>query len=565
MQPAPLEPGAALGELAASSWQASGFQLTARGCAPIDPLVPTEVIVDPEDPALWRLGVDRAHALTRTAPELDQAIRALPSDLVDAAASLATRTELLLVLGGDDRNIPVDGRNSYGLPLYDLDPEIRLSSCTAVPPDREAIAAGDAWRRRELEDLLQSGEAPDPAVLHRAIARGIGECLGFDENISERIVLSASGTEAESLLTAIVVGDGSRGVVNILVGCLEAGCGTRTAASGRRFQSRTPFGSSAPQSLIPGFERSNVSIVDIDLRDHLGRPRKSFDVEAELDAHIDDALASGKKVLVHVMDRSKTGLRQPTVGWVRHRLSNRPRDLRIIVDAAQARLPRQRVHDYLEAGASVLITGSKAISGPPFSAAIILDDALLHDACSLDALPAGLADNVAQADLPPAMAHLASNWNAANYGLLARWHVALSEWDRVNEVPIDRQHEVRDSIVGALRSELAKNPRLQVLPGGSIVSICVQTQAGRASHRELDAIYRAVVSQPGVQIGQPVELVPGGFAALRFVVGTATITRLLDTGESISRQAGSMSRRVLQHLEAALAGGHEIALPTPRR
>lgn len=525
--------GTELDRLAAATTRVAHAQLESGGCAPVA-ASDRPIDYSTEHPDLWLAGPRHAAAVVSAAadPGMSAAVASLEPDLLSAVTELASPPEVLVALGGDDRAVPIDGRNAYGLPLYDLAPRIRLSSCTATPPDRVTLECIDDWRRRTLDDVLSSGVAPDPRTLHADIAERVCQRLGLAGSAG-RVVLAPSGTHIESVVTALAAGGTARPLVNIMVGIREAGAGSALAAAGRAFHMRSPFRSdSQPGSLIAGFDQYDVRLVDVDVRDAIGRPRWASDVEAEIEAHLELALDEGARVLVHVLDGSKTGLHQPSLEWVRHWRAAHPDRLRVIVDGAQARIPTSRVRAYLAVGASVSLTGSKSLGGPPFCGALLLDHGLLGDAESMTHLPRGFGVFLSRMELPPSLAHLAGDLPAANYGLAARWHAALSEWEALSKVPSSLRDAVERTLIDQLRTSLAETPGLHVrddlAAARSIVTFQISDgQDGFLAREPLTQIYANLVRRPGVQVGQPVELVPHRMAALRFAVGMPTLTRLL--------------------------------------
>jgi len=465
-----------------------------------------------------------------------------PAELARAEKILAQPAEVLLAIGGDDRQVPGNERNSYGFPLCDLEPVVRGSSCTATPPDRIALAVADRWRVSVRDSTRATGALPSIAALRAPVTDGMIARLGCDADVEGRVVLTPSGTDTEALVAALVLGAQPRPLRNILVGAAEAGSGTLLSAGGRQFSTRVALGSRVvPGELIAGFDGHRVTIVDVELRDARGRIRRAFDVEAEVEAHVEHAVECNEQVLVHAMAASKTGVRQLGTAWVRTWRERYPDQVRIVVDAAQGRCSPALIRAYLDAGASVAITGSKALCGPPFCGALLLDDALLRDATSARdrgaALPAGFRDFLSGSDLPESLRSLVPSAHRANLGLLARWTVALDEAERYGAVPAVHRELFVAEVVGRLAEGLDRLPRVEVVqaPGAlsTIVSFMLLDAAGEPMPKAaLVDVYNALVQTRGVQIGQAVQISTSGAAALRFAVGSTTVTRCIDTDAS---------------------------------
>ncbi|MGB3764484.1 MAG: hypothetical protein WA966_14815 [Ornithinimicrobium sp.] len=493
------------------------------------------------DPALWTAGTSRLSAVLRATgsaslTEAAQIASPTQRQALTLAASLAGPVEIMLALGSDDRVVPAAGRNSYRMPLADRAPLLRGSSCTATPPDAFVLDVAERWRDDLLATTL-SGRAPDPGAWHADVAGGIAAALGLDPSWEDRVVLSPSGTDVESLLTAVIQGAHERDVLVITVGAREAGSGTIPAAGLTAFRASAPFEVGAqPGEALPGTDQEHVRVTDVELRDAAGRVRRSSDIEAEIEAHIEDAAEHDRAVLVHIMGGSKTGLCCPGPDWVRSWRTRKPH-LRMVVDAAQLRMSPRDLRAYLDAGASALITGSKALSAPPFCGALLLDDDLAGDATALAAaggsLPSGLSRSVSRADLPKSLASLAAGFEDVNVGLQARWHVALTEWRRYQAVPRDERRRVVHHLLDRWRGALDALPGVQVLPPRpgavpTIVSVAVADADGWMCKPGLAEVYERIVDAPGVYIGQPVELAKDVPAVLRLAVGAATVTRLIE-------------------------------------
>ncbi|HEY1738952.1 MAG TPA: hypothetical protein VGI86_09595, partial [Acidimicrobiia bacterium] len=424
----------------------------------------------------------------------------------------------------------------------------------------QALADVAAWAGRLHRRVSANGCLPDPTELHRDVAGAIAAHLGVDDGL-HRVVLCASGTDAECVVGGIVLAGTDRPVRNIVLGSMEAGSGTRSAAAGRYFGAATPF--RVPVTAgepIEGFDADRVRLVDVELRDARGRARRPFDVEAEVEAHIEDAIDCGETVLVHVMAGSKTDLRYLSADWVRVWRSRGGAQFRCVVDAAQWRMSGAELREYLAAGAAIIVTGSKAIGAPPFCGALILDDALLTDAHTAmgrgRSLPSGLRDFMARADLPSELQALLPNAEPANLGLLARWHVAVEEIHRFAAVP----DLWREAFVHALRGLVVRGlqtvPEMVVADTGSptIVSFGLRAgDGGLAAKLVLRDFYDAVLSTPGVHIGQPVEL-PSGGAFVRYAIGHVTVTRAANSSESAAGAAAAAAEAAVSALRTARAG-----------
>jgi hypothetical protein len=338
-----------------------------------------------------------------------------------------------LVSGGDERIAidPDSGRNRYGLLPYPANGEVFFSSSTAsaISPGGWDAAAG-AW-----EHL--SSEKADAALGAGRWFESIRSRVANHAGCKASVILSASGTDTESLALAIASAVIALPITNIVVGPGETGRGVTLAAAGRRFLSTAPFGGNhIPGIRIAGWERENVVVETVEIRRPDGAPRSADDIDADVRAKAESALAKGRGVIAHLLDFSKTGLTALTRAAAQEIRSLAPDRVLILADCCQMRSPASRLRGLLESGFMIAATGSKFYSGPPFSGALLVPDGLVARLDRLH-LPKGLAAHSALYDWPAALrskiaARFASH---INIGLGLRWEAALWEMDRFRAVP----------------------------------------------------------------------------------------------------------------------------------
>jgi hypothetical protein len=455
--------------------------------------------------------------------------------LGDAVTQLTLPTASLLLLGADERTQPdADGLNHYGFPTHRDERLVQFSSCTASVPDGVALATAERCRSEALADA-HADSAGAAMRLRQGVTAGLVEALRLPGALIGELMLCPSGTDAELVPLAVALHAHGRPVRNILVGGSEAGRGVPVAAAGRWPGSLTALGARVEAgSDIDGLGSDLVQVTDVDVRDARGRARRAFDVEAEVEAHVEAALSTDATVIVHAMEASKTGLRYLGPEWVRKAHGRAPDRLRVVVDAAQGRVGAARVGEFLAAGASVIVTGSKAWSGPPFCSALIPGDAMLRDMRGCDSLPAGLAKVFSETDLPASLRGRAATAAPVNVGLLLRWLIALDEVRRWAAIPQQHRGELRRSLVTGLRAAVSGEPALALLDSPAedptIMSFAVRAGGSYADMATLTDVHRRA-ADAGVFLGQPVHLAPESPPMLRAAIGAATLSRLYDAGD----------------------------------
>lgn len=370
--------------------------------------------------------------------------------------------ELLLTSGGDERILPdpISRRNRYGTPPRPRSDEIWFSSSTAsaITPRGYAAALNVFARLTDPSGAgrLDSGSWFDE--LRGRIARIF--CVAGSE-----VVLSASGTETELLALTLAKASLRRPLTNIIVAPDETGSGVFHAASGAHFANSTAFEMNVVKgNTLRGWEHENIAVIGVSIRDKAGRLRDASAVDHEICDHVECALHAGRDVLLHVLDRSKTGHCGLTRGAARA-IAEATRDrVRVVVDACQLRCPAESIRADLRSGFMVMITGSKFVGGPPFCGALLIPPRHLEDFGDLRA-PAGLADYSARFDWPLALRAALDHeeFPAVNFGVGLRWEAALSEIEAFLEIPASLRNEVLEIFAKFVRRHVSARPHLSFL------------------------------------------------------------------------------------------------------
>jgi hypothetical protein len=390
---------------------------------------------------------------------------ALIAELLD----LARPAERLLTTGGDSRICldPVSRANKYGCSAVPATGSLAFSACTASTPSITSYRAAERGRRRLIEAAaagvpLRAAYAAAIEDVRRAVSDGIGlGPLGAD------VVLAASGTDCELHALHLATAGHDDPVLSIVVGPDEIGGGSLHAASGRHFDRQTPAGTPAePGQPVNGFPVHRIRVQTVSLRDARGRPVPMPELDAAVTALAHRAVAAGARVLLHVVDGSKTGLCAPglpAVARLQQELGDR---MAVLVDAAQMRTPVERLAAFVRSGWMVMVSGSKFFMGPPFSGALLVPTAIAARAAADHAVPAGLADYLSAFEAPPGW----TGWRAAlpsrvNLGLLLRWRAALAEVAEFQSAGRLQPHLRFAALAARVSAELRRRPALAVVPG----------------------------------------------------------------------------------------------------
>jgi hypothetical protein len=353
----------------------------------------------------------RSHAI---APKEERAAAALPS------------VERLLLEGGDARIAPgADGKtNRYGCSPFPDPALLAFGSSTASIISETGFAAASCLRER-IERALES--APPSTVyanelerIRRELVRlcAVADMPGLD------VIFAASGTDLHLISAQLAAGTETRPALVIMMDAEETGRGVPFAMAGRHFGDRTALGQCVREgALLDG--GSVVETVSIPLRLRNGMPRAAAEIDAEVEAQVACAVATGRRVLLTLIDVSKTGMVAPSPACALALRRAWPEHVDVLVDACQFRIAHSTLRAYLEHDFMVALTGSKFLTGPTFSGALFV--------------PRPVAQHLRERTLPRSFSAYSSSadwpagWDVANldavpnFGLLLRWEAALEE------------------------------------------------------------------------------------------------------------------------------------------
>lgn len=378
-------------------------------------------------------------------------------------------TEHLLVEGGDARialNLAT-GANQYGCRPQ---PNVNLAafgSATSSTISEPAFFAANQVRNRVLHQLKSNSAAEIYADEMNRIRREFIELCGLKNLPGLDLVFAASGTDSH-LIAAQLMGEVAASSMRILiVDPAETGSGVPAALSGRHFSSRSALGETIKQgaSIVQG-KHTEVIAVPIRLAD--GTPRSSADIDADFARQTAAAIAAGQRVLLTMVDVSKTGMIAPSAACAIELHHRYPDQLEVLVDACQFRIAPATLQAYLIQGFMVSITGSKFISGPSFSAALLIP-AVLSKKLATVSVEQSLLHYSTRADWPV-------NWPLAralphvpNFGLLLRWEAALKELRAFHSISNAVATHFLQTFADAVNQRLANDPMFEPLPAPVLI------------------------------------------------------------------------------------------------
>lgn len=446
------------------------------------------------------LGSDEAQSWRRPSPTQD------PSDL--------------LVSGGDGRIAldPATRENRYGCAGVPITGVAAFGSSTASVISPRAFAAVEGLAAR-------LGTYPSASQAYGAEAQRIrlelAALCGLPAAAADNIILGASGTDLHLIAAELVCGSNGRLLTSVMADAAETGRGVPAALASLHFGAtaahspRTPEGERLAGS--PGGQ-----VIAVPLREMDGAARPACDVDHDFEAACGRAVRAGGKVLLTLVDVSKTGLVAPSAACAVQLKARFGDAVEVLVDACQFRLTPESLQAYLSHGFLVAITGSKFVTGPAFSGALLMSAATAQALRDHPLLPA-LGDYSGRHDWPQGWAahHLLPD--SPNLGLVLRWEAALQELRAFRQLRPTQIAWFLSAFAAAVDDRLEADPRLEPVrapvasrlgAGGwdripTIFPFLLRGPEGALGGDRTDAAYRALrggVAGRPIHLGQPVTI-----------------------------------------------------------
>ena len=435
----------------------------------------------------------------------DSEVPAAVIQRLEAIWSLLGPAEWLMAQGGDQRLAvdPRTGLNHYGCSHRPRPWAITFASSTASSLSERGFGGAETSRRRIAAGAIAGRADAVLAMEAQAVRDGIAAhygLLAIPSAPAGEVVLAASGTDCELLVLALAERCGA--VSTILTAPEETGTGVPLAAGGRHFANDTSGRQQVDKgTVIAGF-RGDTRVVALAIRHADGTSRATSEIEADCTALVASEIRSGHRVLLHLLDLSKTGLLAPSLACLERLQAAHGDQLDIVVDACQARLDQRRVRDYLSRGWMVMITGSKFFTGPPFCGAVLLPPPIAARLADGGSLPAGLAAYGSRADWPAWTAAASDLPQGVNLGMLLRWQAALAEMQAFGAVPSGQVRKRLAFFLAGVREAIGINPDLALIevPAPERAPLPV-TRGGRPepSWDQLQTILSFLVLEPSAR------------------------------------------------------------------
>ncbi|RJF98609.1 hypothetical protein [Noviherbaspirillum saxi] len=448
-----------------------------------------------------------------------------------ADASLPPVSQLL-ASGGDARiAIGPGGANRYGCRPAPDSRLLAFGSSTASTISEAGFIAASALRKK-----LQADHALAPATVYarelERIRSELGGLCGFGTGLEPDMIFAASGTDLHLIAASLALRDRTQPLDVIIAGVEETGRGVPMAVTGHHFSSSSALG----QQVVEGTSclDAPIQLHTVPVRNADGTPRNAAEIDCEIENLARQAITLYHRVLLVVVDVSKTGLVAPSPSCAIALRNAFPESIDLMVDACQFRISSATLQNYLGNGFMVALTASKFLTGPTFAGVLMVPDGVASGIRRQ--LPSeGISNYSSRADWPVDWYGADRLNSTANYGQLLRWEAGLAELRRFAAVPEARVTAILESFSNAVIARLQGDPRFEplavpALDRGHVASSgwdCKQTifpfllyAAEKCGRRPLSCEEVALVYQrigqardkafangnerPGCEIGQPV-------------------------------------------------------------
>ncbi|MBF0477474.1 MAG: hypothetical protein HQK59_16960 [Deltaproteobacteria bacterium] len=372
-------------------------------------------------------------------------------------------TEQLLVEGGGARIAldPERALNMYGCrPFPDPDLEA-FGSSTASVISRAGFAAADHLRLR----LLAVGAEPQAITYARElnrIRRELTHLCGVSDIPGLEVVLAASGTDIHLIAAQLAGGTASRPTLAVTVEADETGSGVPSALAGRHFSTRATLGYPVIKN-TPMADSGIIETATVPIRLADGTPRQAAAIDAEFKSLVTGAMSMGRRVLLVSVDLTKTGCLAPSPACILEIQRCLPDTVDVLVDACQFRLAPSTLRAYLKHDLMVAITGSKFITGPSFTGALLIPSSMAGKLRARP-FPPALRGYSTRADWPQTWAVDGILDDIANFGLLLRWEAALEDLRTFRSVPEPEVTNFLQAFADAVQDRLKNDPVFAPLP-----------------------------------------------------------------------------------------------------
>jgi len=317
-------------------------------------------------------------------------------------------------------------------------------------------------------------------------------------------------------------------IINIVSCPEELGSGSKLAAEFCYYSDWNQFG-----ERIPFGEKISTKI---DSKVHYLAAREDSGHIADRNKTIREIIEANQNepIIGNLVFGSKSGIKDdlqiiddfPEIMWV--------------VDMCQFRTDRKLIHDLINKGVMIMVTGSKFYQAPPFCGALLVPSQWTEKLADVSGEPAQQFSNLFSAyDFPESLKNIQNYLTPfKNEGLRLRWEVALREMEAYMSFPQNESNALIRRWNQVVTGRLAQSDTFQLMPNmeltnDSIVSFMVLNKGVALNHSELKLLFDTLVLSEHtgldgfnrVFLGQPVQY--GDRSFIRLAIGSYSVRRQL--------------------------------------
>ncbi len=431
----------------------------------------------------------------------------------------------ILEQGCDERVHLIEGtnRNKYHLNPVEYETLLQRGSCTAnlLTPRSHGVAKAFLGKYDELnyESLLEKQ------------SKRLIDLVGSENNDPFDIYFGPSGSDLVyyPLMFQLMLNPNKK-LFNIVSCPEELGSGSGYASETRFYANFNQFG----ENIVKGdfVDPEHVSEVHyLDARDAEGNILDRSKAIKEIIADNKDAAVVGSLVF-----GSKSGIKDdldiidPNDGtmWV--------------VDLCQFRVDPKLIHDLLEKGVMIMLTGSKFFQAPPFCAAMLVPRKWSEQLKQVDASIIEPYGKLFSAfDVPWFMQNMREYLPAKeNKALRLRWEIALDEMEAYSYWSTAQTDDIITRWATGVMARLEDSEHFKLMPDQlktnmSIISFQVWVGGRALNNAELKDLFKAIATathagfKDGINkvfFGQPVQY--GDKSFIRLAIGAYSVRAFLE-------------------------------------
>ena len=431
----------------------------------------------------------------------------------------------ILAEGCDERVhiIEETGRNKYHLNPVQYETLLQRGSCTAnlLTTRSHGVTKAFLGKYDELnyENLLETQSTR------------LKNLVGSESVAPFDVYFGPSGSDLVyfPLMFQLMLNPGKK-LINIVSCPEELGSGSGYASETRFYANYNQFG----DRIVKGdfVDPDNKSEVHyLDARDAEGNILDRSKAIQEIIAKNQDAAVVGSLVF-----GSKSGIKDDL------NIIDPDDDTMWVVDLCQFRVDPKLVHDLLEKGVMVMLTGSKFFQAPPFCAAMLVPRKWSEKLKEVDASVIAPYGKLFSAyDVPWFMQNMREHLpEQENKSLRLRWEIALDEMEAYSYWSTAQTDNVIERWATGVMSRLETSESFKLMPDQlktnmSIISFQVWVGGRALDNAELKELFKAITTTTHegfsngfdrVFFGQPVQY--GDKSFIRLAIGAFTVRSFLE-------------------------------------